>query len=134
MSNQSREYLIDSSILIPYIRRNQVFVTRLDALSNKYVSPTVAAELAFGAYRSRDPVDGIQKVEAIVNLLPAVPINTGIGYNFAEMKSALVRTNQLIPDNDIWIAVTAIAYDLTLIARDAHFTRLIPYGLQCQLW
>jgi tRNA(fMet)-specific endonuclease VapC len=134
MSNQSREYLIDSSILIPYIRRNQVFVTRLDALSNKYVSPTVAAELAFGAYRSRDPVDGIQKVEAIVNLLPAIPINIVIGSNFAEMKNALVRTNQLIPDNDIWIAVTAIAYDLTLVARDAHFTRLTPYGLQCQLW
>ena len=97
MSSQSRKYLIDSSILIPYIRRNQVFVTRLDALPDKYISPTVVAELAFGAYRSHDPVDGIQRVEAVVNLLPALPIDTGIGYNFAEMKNALVRTNQLIP-------------------------------------
>jgi tRNA(fMet)-specific endonuclease VapC len=133
MSNQSREYLIDSSVLIPYIRRNQAFVARIDALSDKYISPTVVAELAFGAYRSHDPVDGIRRVEAIVTLLPEVHINIGISYNFAEMKNALVSTNQLIPDNDIWIAVTAIAYDLTLIACDAHFTRLIPYGLQCQL-
>ena len=134
MSNQSRKYLIDSSVLIPYIRRNQAFIARLDAISGKFISPTIVAELAFGAHRSRNPVDGIQRVEAIVNLLPEVRINIGIGYNFAEMKDALVRTNQLIPDNDIWIAVTAIAYDLTLIACDAHFTRLILYGLQCQLW
>jgi len=126
--------LIDSSVLIPYIRRNQAFVARLDAISGKFISPTIVAELAFGAYRSRDPVDGMQRVDAIVSLLPEAPINRVIGYNFAEMKDALVRTNQLIPDNDIWIAMTAIAYDLTLIARDAHFTRLIPYGLQCQLW
>jgi predicted nucleic acid-binding protein len=72
MSNQSREYLIDSSVLIPYIRRNQAFVARIDALSDKYISPTVVAELAFGAYRSHDPVDGIRRVEAIVTLLPEV--------------------------------------------------------------
>ena len=134
MSNQSRKYLIDSSLLIPYIKRNQAFVARLNAIADKFISPTIVAELAFGAYRSRDPVDGIQRVEAIVNLLPEVRINIGIEYNFAEMKNALVRTNQLIPENDIWIAVTAIAYELTLIARDAHFARLTPYGLQCQLW
>jgi len=134
MSNQSREFLIDSSILIPYIRGNQAFVVRLDALSGKFISPTVVAELVFGAYRLRDPIDGIRKIEAVVNLMPQVDIYTGVGYDFAQMKNALVSTNQLFPDNDIWIAVTTIAYDLTLIARDAHFTRLIPYGLQCQLW
>jgi predicted nucleic acid-binding protein len=50
------------------------------------------------------------------------------------MKNARAMTNQLIPDHDSWIAVTAIAYDLILIARDARFTRLIPYGLQRQRW
>ncbi len=133
-SVQLREYVIDSSILIPYIRRNPAIVARLDALPNQYVTPTIVAELAYGAYRSRDPIDGIQRVEAVIDQLPSVEIDIGIGYDFAEVKNALTRTNQLIPDNDIWIAVTAISYGMTLIARDAHFSRLSTFGLSYQLW
>jgi len=133
-SVQLREYVIDSSILIPYIRRNPAIVARLDALSNQYVTPTIVAELAYGAYRSRDPIDGMQRVEAVIDQLPSVEIDLGIGYDFAEVKNALTRTNQLIPDNDIWIAVAAISYGMTLIARDAHFSRLSPFGLSYQLW
>jgi len=50
------------------------------------------------------------------------------------VKNALVTTNQIIPDNDIWIAVTALAYNLTLITRDNHFSRLAPYGLSYHIW
>ncbi len=134
MSSQTREYLIDSSVLIPYPRQNNAIIARLNTLPNKLISPTIVAELAYGAYRSRDPIDGMRKVESLINRLPVVEVDSGIGYDFAEMKNALVITNQLIPDNDIWIAVTAISYDLTLITRDAHFTRIGPYGLSYQLW
>ena len=134
MINQPPKYLIDSSILIPYIRQNQSIVTRLDALPGKFVSPTIVAELAYGAHRSHAPHEGITKVTATLAALPVVVLDQAIALDFAELKSALVSTNQLIPDNDMWIAVTAMAYGITLIARDGHFSRIVPYGLSCQLW
>ena len=132
-----RRYLIDSSILIPYIpyiRQNRAIITRPDALPGKFISATIVAELAYGAYRANDPVDGIAKVRTLVNMLPVVEIDSDIAYDFAEVKDGLVRTNQLIPDNDIWIAVAAIAYGMTLVACDGHFNRIAPYGLSYQLW
>ncbi|HKD74803.1 MAG TPA: type II toxin-antitoxin system VapC family toxin [Ktedonobacterales bacterium] len=134
MTIPASRYLIDSSILIPYIRQNQSIVARLNALSNAYISPTIIAEIAYGALRSRNPSHGMQQVNNIVSQMPTVGINQGIGFAFATIKNNLVMRNQLIPDSDIWIAVTAIAYGMTLVARDAHFTRVVPYGLTFTQW
>ena len=109
-------------------------MVRLDALANKFVSPTIVAELAYGAWRSQDPQDGMQRVTTVLAPLPVMTINQAIGFNFALVKNFLVTRNQLIPDSDMWIAVTTMAYGMTLIARDAHFSRLAPYGLQFQQW
>ena len=109
-------------------------MARLDALPNKFVSPTIVAELAYGASRSTDPQGGMARVTMVLAPFPVLPIDQAIGYSFAAVKNFLVTRNQLIPDNDIWIASVAIVYGLTLIARDAHFSRLVPYGLQFQAW
>lgn len=81
-----------------------------------------------------DPRDGMNRVTTIAGTVLVLPIDEDISYAFADLKNALVVTNLLIPDNDIWIAATAMAYGLTLIARDAHFARLAPYGLVHQQW
>ena len=134
MGTPSPEFLIDSSVLISYLRGNQSIRARVDALTNRYTSPTVIAELAYGAYRAPDSAASLTCVEALVANLAVVEIDQGIGHDFAETKIALVTMNQLIPDNDIWIAVTAMAYGMTLVSRDAHFDRIVPYGLAHQLW
>ena len=38
----------------------------------------------------------------------------------------------MLPDNDLWIAATAIQYGLTLAARDHHFTWIA--GLMLEQW
>lgn len=73
-------------------------------------------------------------MEALVRTATVLNIDERIGYDFAAIKSTLASTNQLIPDNDIWIAVTAMAYDLTLVTRDAHFSRIAAYGLVVDQW
>jgi len=78
MGGSSNGHLIDTSVLISYLRQNTSFVTRLDALPQKFTSPTIVAELAYGAYRSRDPIDGMQRVDALIGLLPSVEIDRAI--------------------------------------------------------
>jgi tRNA(fMet)-specific endonuclease VapC len=134
MTTPSPRHLIDSSILIPYIRGNQAFVTRLDALANKYVSPTIVGELAYGALRSTHPQGGMTRVTTILAPFPVLSIDQAVGYSYAAVKNFLVTRNQLIPDSDMWIATVAIVNGVTLIARDAHFGRLVAYGLRFQAW
>ncbi len=38
----------------------------------------------------------------------------------------------MLPDNDLWIAATAMQYGLTLVARDQHFTWIA--GLTLEQW
>lgn len=100
MGAPSPEFLIDSSVLIAYLRGNQGIRARVDALEGRYTSPTVIAELADGAYRAPDAVASLRRVEALVANLALVEVDQGIGYDFAETKNALVTIIQLIPDND----------------------------------
>ena len=127
MGTPSPEFLIDSSVLIAYLLGNQGVRARVDALEGRCTSPTVIAELAYA-------VASLRRVEALVANLAMVEVDQGIGYDFAETKNALVTINQLIPDNDIWIAATAMAYGMTLVSRDTYFDRVVPYGLAHQLW
>jgi tRNA(fMet)-specific endonuclease VapC len=51
---------------------------------------------------------------------------------FSDIKHDLRTRGQMIPDNDIWIAATAIQYGLTLPSRDAHFAWVV--GLAQEQW
>ena len=51
---------------------------------------------------------------------------------YAQIKSDLKRRNLTMPDNDLWIAATAIQYDMMLAARDAHFNWI--NGLRIEQW
>jgi len=39
---------------------------------------------------------------------------------------------QPLADNDLWIAATALAYDLTLVTRNQHFRRIPDLKLYAQ--
>jgi tRNA(fMet)-specific endonuclease VapC len=134
MNLPAASYLVDSSVLVACLRGSRTVTLRLDDLPNKHTSPTVIAELAFGAHRSHNPQVAFADLDQLIGALPILQIDKSIAYDFAETKHKLVRTNQLIPDNDIWIAVTAMAYGMTLVSRDAHFNRIVPYGLVHQQW
>ena len=43
---------------------------------------------------------------------------------YANTRAHLRGKGRLIPDNDLWIAATALAHDLTVVSRDEHFSRI----------
>ena len=51
-------------------------------------------------------------------------VDAGVARRYAELRSDLRPRGLLIPDNDIWIAATALAHDLTLVSRDQQFCRI----------
>jgi tRNA(fMet)-specific endonuclease VapC len=53
-----------------------------------------------------------------------VGLDQEIAETFARLRYDLRSRGQLIPDQDTWIAATAIRQDLILLTRDHHFDRI----------
>jgi tRNA(fMet)-specific endonuclease VapC len=51
---------------------------------------------------------------------------------YGRIAQQLRRKGRPIPQNDIWIAATALQYDLTLVTRDEHFKQV--EGLALETW
>ncbi|MEN3001461.1 MAG: PIN domain-containing protein [Armatimonadota bacterium] len=52
-------------------------------------------------------------------------INDEIAECYGELKDELSRAKKRIPENDIWIAATALVYNLPLVSHDSDF-REVP--------
>ena len=63
-------------------------------------------------------------VEAILEGVPALPIDMLVARTYARLSASLTPGGTRIKMNDLWIAATAIAHNLRLMATDADFDRL----------
>ena len=67
----------------------------------------------------------LDSAERDLSRFEPVPLTPEITRLSAGMHAELTRSGKLIGINDIYIAATAIRYDLTLVTRDkVHFRRI----------
>lgn len=50
-----------------------------------------------------------------------IDIDSQIAQSYGKIKNGLFQKGKPIPENDIWIAATAIAKEMTLASYDKHF-------------
>lgn len=127
-------YLLDTSIIILSLRGDDAMRARIAATVRQMYIPSIAlGELYFGAYssptRSRAAVADVAALAASNVILGT---DAGTGDVYAQIKHDLKRRGFTMPDNDLWIAATAMQYDVTLVARDAHFNWIA--GLRVEQW
>ena len=79
-----------------------------------------------GARENRDRVDAFASANAILDC------DTDTARQYGSIKQSLRSKGRPIPDNDIWIAATALQHDLTLVTEDAHFDEVDT--LDCVQW
>lgn len=129
----SGSYLLDSSVLIRSLRGDTAIGARINNAPQVYVSSIVLGELYFGAYGSPTRPDAavadVETVERTIALLAPDAVTARI---YAQIKQDLKRRGLTMPDNDLWIAATAMQYDVMLAARDAHFNWIA--GLHVEQW
>src|SRR5437764_123642 len=104
------ERLVDTSVAVDYLRRIAAVKERLEALSTMYVSTIALGELYLGAKRSAKPVAGLAQVERFAALCVILACDTEIARRYSTVKLALQRQGTPIPENDIWIATSAIQH------------------------
>ena len=106
------------------LRRGNVKILELLNDSEEIIIPTATyAELLYGFLRGGRFSENESELNAFiaedrVSLQPATP---SIAERWAYVKAMLTQAGTPIPDNDIWIAATALETGARIISFDHHF-------------
>jgi tRNA(fMet)-specific endonuclease VapC len=102
-------------------------------------SAIVRGELIYMAEKSQRRIENLQKIQEFLEIIDLYPIDEETTDLYGQMKAAIFaqfapkdRTKQRgvkisdlgFGDNDIWIAATALQYNLTIVSADSDFTRM----------
>jgi len=132
-------YLLDTNHWSYLQEQHPLVVSRLHQLSDEaslYMSVVSQGELlagvewAQGLRRKRRLLELYEQVVAMATAI--LPVTPQVAERYAQIYAQLRQKGRLIQTNDIWIAASALAYDMILVSADAHF-RFID-GLTVEDW
>lgn len=126
------EYLLDTSVIIPLFRGEPAIEERLDAAERVFLSAIVLGELHYGAEGSERPAKQVEQIEAFATACRPLDCDAETAQFYGRVKQSLRRRGRPIPENDLWIAATALQHQLVLVTRDDHFLQID--GLSTERW
>jgi tRNA(fMet)-specific endonuclease VapC len=121
----STSVVLDTNVAIDFINQPERSFGRVAPTARLFVPIIVAGELFFGARNSRRVERNIANVEQFCSVVKVLVIDFGISRWYGDIKAALRGAGTMIPENDIWIAATAVTHGLPLVTLDDHF-KAIP--------
>ncbi|MDB9455416.1 type II toxin-antitoxin system VapC family toxin [Dolichospermum circinale CS-534/05] len=143
-------YLLDTNHCSRIIFGETNLIQQLELHSEACVATSVIVrgELLYMAAKSQQTAANIQQVKAFLNKIDLYPINLSISDIYGDLKGKLINTfgpkekaerrkfniqTLGFGDNDLWIAATAIHYNLTIVSTDNDFRRIqqvYPFALE----
>ena len=128
--NGSR-FALDTNIVAAYFNQEQSIQDHFQGIT-VFVPSIVIGELYFGAYQSQRIADNVKQIKDFVAITTILNCDAETGDQYGQIRLKLKAKGRPIPENDIWIAATALRYNLTLVTRDEHFKEVD--GLQLAKW
>lgn len=117
----SGKYLLDTNIVIALFQGEQPILDKIAQLKSVFTPSIVVGELYFGAFKSSKIKENVTRINEFALKNEILSCDQHTAKIYGEIKSGLKSIGKPIPENDIWIAATAMQYNLTLITRDSHF-------------
>ena len=114
-------YLPDTNILIALFAQEANVIQQFGTPNAIFLSSVVLGELYYGARRSGRVDANVARIDTLAQRNTVLACDQETAEEYGKIKEALRQKGRMIPDNDIWIAATAIQHNLTLATRDAHF-------------
>ena len=128
----SGRILLDTNIVIALFAKEAVVEQRLAEAEEVFVSSIVLGELYYGAQKSARVETNSARVNTFAAGSAVLVCDTAAAQYYGAIKNQLRAKGNPIPENDIWIAATAMQHQLTLVTRDEHF-RAVD-GLIVEQW
>lgn len=129
------KYLLDTNILSQLIKDPRGPLTdRLASLDADELctSIVVACELRYGAARRASPALS-QKVEDLLHCVTVLALDADADRHYADIRTTLERSGQVIGGNDLLIAAHARALEATLVSHNEREFSRVP-GLKLENW
>lgn len=127
--------LVDTNVCIAWIKGDPT--VREAWLSTEpqdvVLSSVVRAELVFGARHSQHVDANLRRLEAFFSELKSLPFDDAAADEYGLLRAQLAAAGTPIGPNDLMIAASALAYDLTVVTRNAREFARVP-GLRVQAW
>jgi tRNA(fMet)-specific endonuclease VapC len=129
-------YLLDTNICI-YIRqrRPEEVLRRFRKLrpGEAALSVITYGELLYGAAKSAQRAAALERLHELVRLLPALALPDGAGETYGTLRADLETKDEMIGNNDLWIAAHALASKLTLVTNNVREFQRVR-GLKIENW
>ena len=129
---QSRNYLLDTNIIIQMFTGDPTIQEKMLNGNNLFLASPALGELYYGAQKSDKVTENLHRINTFVENHIFLSCDLETAQWFGIIKNQLRRKGRLIPDNDIWIAAIAMQYNLILVTHDAHFDEV--ESLQTERW
>jgi len=114
-------YLLDTNIVIEIFSGNRDIANKVGQREAFFISATVLGELYVGINRVTNRTKHLKKLLDFLTICDVALVDTRTAEIFGEVSAQLYKKGKPIPSNDIWIAATALQYDLVLATKDKHF-------------
>lgn len=111
-------------LLSPCLPGDHAVQKALSGFGEVFLSTIVMGELIYGALRSFHKERNLDRLHEFASLLAVLPCDQETARYYGLIKHQLRKQGKPIPENDIWIAATALQHNLYLISRDKHFNQI----------
>ena len=115
------EIALDTNQVIAVLNDRGDAGTWIQAFLRICIPAPVVGELRFGALNSGKPEANERKIDAFLARCSVLPVTAETGAVYAQIRHSLKRKGTPIPENDLWIAASAVEHGLTLVTGDDHF-------------
>jgi tRNA(fMet)-specific endonuclease VapC len=126
--------LLDTDTCIAILRGHEGVIDRRAATDDEVATTWItAAELQYGAAKSRAPEKNRTVVRCFLATLPVLGLDEVSVHIFGEAKALLERQGQRLADADLLIGAIAVAYRATVITGNTRHYERIP-GITVEDW
>jgi tRNA(fMet)-specific endonuclease VapC len=117
-------YLLDTGIVASLFRGDTGVQDQIAEAEEVFVGSITLGELFYGAFKSQRTEDELKKIGEFAQAVRVLDCDSVTAQVYGRIKTALRARGRPIPENDIWIAATAMQHELALAMRDPHFEQV----------
>ena len=114
--------LIDTNLIIRFFKGETELFSFFDDIENLYVSSISVGELMYGAELSKKSDFNRDNYFCFCEQMKVLYPDLEVAKNYGKIKASLKAKGRPIPENDIWIAATALTANLSVVTADSDFT------------
>jgi len=130
---QVGRFCLDTNAVIQFLEGNEDLVQIIrKGHEELLISAIAVGELLFGATNSARVEENLERYRRFIHHCRITPIDSDTAEIYAVVRKELRSGGFKIPDNDIWIAATAIQHDAVVVTRDKHFSHIS--GVEVRHW